>query len=253
MNSIDPETLKIAQKIMLEILIEVDRVCKKHHIDYWLDSGTLLGAVRDGEFIPWDDDLDIAMCMEDYEKFCKVAPKELTEEVSLQVVENDPTFPYHHAKLRSSKGKIVEKHEAGKPITYNQGIFIDIFPTIMIKDKLLSKILHRVGVYVVKLFSYKYLNIPLVEKRLIAVVDSLNQGKNKSGKMVYSARMPYPLFGINAEDMFPLSKISFCDKEFPAPKNPEVYLVSLYGKSYTQLPKEEDRKTHAHSIEIFDV
>jgi len=70
--SIDPKTLREAQLIMLEILVEVDAICQKYNLRYWLDSGTLLGAVRHQGFIPWDDDIDLSMPVEDYLKFQQI-------------------------------------------------------------------------------------------------------------------------------------------------------------------------------------
>ena len=71
------QQLRACQLKQLAILEEIDHICKKHKIDYWLDGGTLLGAVRHGGFIPWDDDIDIAMRQEDLERFIAVAPGEL--------------------------------------------------------------------------------------------------------------------------------------------------------------------------------
>lgn len=76
------------QKVNLEILKEVDRICRKHKIKYLLDAGTLIGAVRHKGFIPWDDDVDIAFMREDYEKFIKLAPKEMSQDVQLLLPKN---------------------------------------------------------------------------------------------------------------------------------------------------------------------
>ena len=83
--------LRRAQLKQLSILEEIDRICRKHSIRYWLDGGSLLGAVRHGGFIPWDDDIDIAMPLEDMQRFVEIAPKELREGLRLQTPETEDT------------------------------------------------------------------------------------------------------------------------------------------------------------------
>ena len=73
------DDLKEVQHAVLGIMKDIDKVCTENHIKYWLYAGTLIGAVRHNGFIPWDDDLDVAMLREDYERFLKVAPKCLGE------------------------------------------------------------------------------------------------------------------------------------------------------------------------------
>ena len=80
----DGSLLRRQQMRMLEILLEVDKICKKHNIRYWLSSGTLIGAMRHDGFIPWDDDLDIEMMRSDYLRLMKVLPAELPEWLTLQ-------------------------------------------------------------------------------------------------------------------------------------------------------------------------
>jgi len=241
--------LKKAKNIMLEILIEVDKICKKYDINYWLDSGTLLGAVRHKGFIPWDDDLDISMSIDDYYKFIKIAQGELPTYMQLQTKEIEKDFPYDFAKIRDNRGKIIEEHEKNKNVTYNQGIFIDIIPVIFIKDLCFYKVLYKFNFLVIKLFSYKYLNINKIRQFLIKIHDKMHSINNKT--VIRSGRFTELNFYIRKEDLFPLKKIQFENYDFYIPNKPEEYLKSLYGNNFMQLPPKEKRHTHAYKIEIF--
>lgn len=86
------EDLKEVQHAVLGIMKDIDKVCTENHIKYWLYAGTLIGAVRHNGFIPWDDDLDVAMLREDYERFLKVAPQCLGKRYFIQTWESDPGF-----------------------------------------------------------------------------------------------------------------------------------------------------------------
>jgi len=241
--------LKKAQSIMLNTLIEVDKICKKYNINYWLDSGTLLGAVRDKGFIPWDDDLDICMMLDEYQYFLSIVKDELPKEMILQTKEAEKSFPYDYAKIRDSRGKIIEAHEKDKSIQYNQGIFIDIIPCIAISNSKLSKFLYKINFLVIKLFSYKYLNIIVIREFLIKINDKLIFDKN--GSMVTrSGKFPSYLLYIEKSNIFPLKKIEFENKEFFGPNNFNEYLKVLYGDNYMQLPPKSKRVQHAIAIEI---
>lgn len=114
------------QKIELDILLEIDRVCKAHGIRYHLAYGTQLGAVRHGGFIPWDDDLDIAMMREDYDRFVAVAERELATPFVLQTWTNDPYYANPFAKVRA-RGTLL-RERFGSPKIKEQGVWVDIFP-----------------------------------------------------------------------------------------------------------------------------
>ncbi len=114
--------------VEMDLLMELDRVCKKHGLTYYADSGTLLGAIRHKGFIPWDDDLDVAMMREDYEKLCEIAPSEFTHPYFFQTEYTDPGTLRGHAQLRNSETTAILKNEIHGAYAYNQGIFIDIFP-----------------------------------------------------------------------------------------------------------------------------
>ena len=94
------QNLRACQLRQLEILKEIDRICQKHHIEYWLDGGSLLGAVRHQGFIPWDDDIDIAMSVEDEHRFEEVAPKELPPHLFLHSPRTDPGSNEPIVKIR---------------------------------------------------------------------------------------------------------------------------------------------------------
>ena len=242
-----------AQSVMLEILVEVDRVCKKYKLKYWLDSGTLLGAIRCKKFIPWDDDVDITMTIEDYHKFCEIAKNELPSGMLLQTSKIEKNFPYDFAKVRSHKGKIVEKHEIGKDIKYNQGIFIDILPCIAIKNNVFYKYSYWSTFLFIKLFSYGYFDIRVIREFFISIGDSFHIGwDNKETKVVRSGRLPSFYMNIDKSTIFPLKKIEFENKEFWAPNNCDAYLKVYYGDHYMTPPPEDKRKTHAESIEIYE-
>lgn len=119
------EILRRVQLEQLEILKEIHRICSENDITYFLDSGTLIGAVRHKGFIPWDDDLDIGMLRSDYEKFCKIAPKKLDEKYSWQSWENDKDYALPFGKVRRNHTTYIEEKSG---ILKNCGFYVDVFP-----------------------------------------------------------------------------------------------------------------------------
>ena len=117
--------LRKVQLVQLDIAKEVDRICKKHNIKYFLVGGTLIGAVRHKGFIPWDDDLDIGMLRSDYDKFFEIAQKELYKKYEIVDWKIDPYYPHPMAKV-VKKGTIYR--ESKRRDNGNHGIWIDIFP-----------------------------------------------------------------------------------------------------------------------------
>ncbi|MBQ7801714.1 MAG: LicD family protein [Oscillospiraceae bacterium] len=114
------------QETEFEILVEFDRVCRRLELPYFLVCGSALGAVKYGGFIPWDDDIDVALYREDYEEFLRKAPRLLPEHLFLQNWRTDPAYPQIGSKLRNSRTTYLETSAAPLPI--NHGVFIDIFP-----------------------------------------------------------------------------------------------------------------------------
>ena len=127
-----PELLRKLQLTQLEILIEVDRLCRKNNIKYCLACGTLLGAIRHKGFIPWDDDIDVWMFRSDYEQFCKISEKELNEGFFFQNWDNDPYFNSAYGKVRKKGTRYVRTGQ--EKMKYKDGIYIDILPLDNVPD-----------------------------------------------------------------------------------------------------------------------
>lgn len=119
--------MKQVWAVELDLLCEFDRVCKKLGLQYFLDSGTLLGAVRDGRFIPWDDDIDVIMLREDYDRFTALGPAEFKEPLFLQNAYTDVDYRRGLTQLRRSDTTFILKREVEKRLPFNQGIWIDVF------------------------------------------------------------------------------------------------------------------------------
>lgn len=133
------EKTKSIWAVELDLLFEFDRVCKECGLQYYLDSGTLLGAVRHRGFIPWDDDIDVVMLRDDYEVLIKEHSSMFMHPYFLQSVYTDKDYFREHAQLRNSSTTGILPYEKEK-VLFNQGMFLDIFPLDYIsEEKLESK------------------------------------------------------------------------------------------------------------------
>lgn len=115
--------MKSVWECQIDLLLHFMEVCEKYKLKYWADAGTLLGAVRHSGFIPWDDDIDMVMFRDDYDKLVEVAPKEFTHPYFFQTIHTDRYYTRRHAQLRNSETAAI----SSKTSKQNQGVFIDIF------------------------------------------------------------------------------------------------------------------------------
>jgi lipopolysaccharide cholinephosphotransferase len=264
-------SLREAQMVMFEILKEIDRICKKHQIRYWLDAGTLLGAVRHQGFIPWDDDLDIGMLREDYEKFLKVAPRELTDPYFLQTKENDP-FPGS-----TYMSKVLYIHSFywerwfKKNESFQQCLFVDIFPFDRYPSRRFLLFMELRNLLAKKKISYPR-NSPgnlwwrfiLLLTKVTFIFSLMKFSKylvdrnrsnllNKPGYQYvsYSPMAPWKEPYLLSEIM-ELTTVTFEGQLFPAPGDWDHYLTKQHG-DYMQLPPEGARvPPHSKQIMLLD-
>lgn len=251
--------LRKAQLRMLDILVEIDKICTKHNIDYWLDYGTLLGAVRHSGFIPWDDDLDIGVLRKDYKRLLTILEKELPEQYFVQNRKNEKHYPYGWSKIVDKKSTIVSVEEVS---VESNGLFIDVFPlekgNLHIKKGIeffYGRAFRRIRMYghknikvtipeyILSLLAWPIVSLIVV---LIRSISSLFFNKN----LIYS-------YGIglmkshSIAAVFPLKKIQFEGKTFRCPNNNDIYLAETYG-NYMKIPNEADRQIHFNDIKFLD-
>ncbi len=142
---ISKETKKL-WAIELDILREFQRVCAKYSLTYFADSGTLLGAIRHKGFIPWDDDIDIVMPRKDFNILVSVAAKEFMGNYCFLSPYHQTEYPRNHAQIINTSSTMILKEELGR-YSYDQGIFMDVFPLDTVPEKKVSFNLYMVRCY----------------------------------------------------------------------------------------------------------
>ena len=256
LSKYNPEgsTLRKAQLRMLDILIEVDKICRKNNIPYFLESGTLLGAVRHSGFIPWDDDIDISVMLSDYPRLRKVLQEQLPSTMVFQDTTTDSNYPMLIAKIRDTKSYFEEDYT--QKLTH-KGLYIDIFPLEKIPcwkwkqflDYLYGHSVRALHNYtdrkdkIRSAFLYPFAKILVLLTRLINKLIQTDLISYQYGRKTY---VQYRL-----TDIFPLKEMSFEGHSFWAHNNPDALLRICYG-DYMQIPPKEKRQVHTNKIEFYD-
>lgn len=246
--------LRRLQLRMLDMLIVVDEICQRHNIPYWIEGGTLLGAVRHGGFIPWDDDLDIALMKNDYIKLLKYLKEELPERYKLQTHETDRNYYLMFAKIRELDSEIKEVGEYDELYAY-KGIYIDIFSMEPVYP-FFSKVSSYLN-YLVRKFASgrrRYFGKVIAVIMLFWLFKCGNGLFRLLGWLKKPSTIGYS-YGVYSplqcsEDMlFPLSEIDFENHRFKAPAQVDAYLRSVFG-DYMELPAKEMRGKHIVQVEF---
>ena len=158
--------MKKVWAVELDLLQELLRVCRENGLKIFADGGSLLGAVRDHGFIPWDDDIDLVMMRADYDKLCSIAPKAFREPYFFQSYRTEKGYPRRHAQFRNSLTTGILENEKDIGYAFNQGIFIDIFVLDgLYEDDQKQLDQRRRGEKLKRFFDYK--SNPKSKKRII--------------------------------------------------------------------------------------
>lgn len=264
----EDKTVAAAQKVMLEILVEIHRICVENDINYWLEAGTLLGAIRHKGFIPWDDDCDVSMPRKDYERFLQIAQEKLPETMFLQTKETDKEYPLPWAKIRKNGTLLIETGETGEE-KYHHGIFVDIFPYDYYESAEVIKKLQweretkdaknrypkgsfkrmALGFYANVILGLFMRKIKKQRKYLIEHRKELNSRDFRY--FSYSADAGY-IYPTTQDEILPVKLVEnvFEGHAFCIPCKYKKLLEVTYGTTYMELPPVNQRKTHAKRIEI---
>lgn len=264
-----PEELRKMQLIQLEIFEDFDRVCRKNNIKYIMDAGTLLGAIRYGGFIPWDDDIDIRMLRSEYEKFCKIAADELSDNIYFQNYRNDSKYPWIYSKVRMKGTRAVRVGQ--EKVGMRDGVFIDIFPCDGVPSdpdehkkhsktaQFCRKVLYaRVARYSKQKFYERLLwsFVCIIPKKFIyRKVESLAKKYNekncdKVGCIGWHA--PKDVNGFKMEYFTELTDLEFEGKMFLAPKDWDGFLRYSFGDDY-MTPPPVDKQTTNSPLSYYDL
>lgn len=262
MIKLEGEVLRKLQMTELEMLIEVDRICRKHHIKYSLDGGTLLGAIRHDGFIPWDDDADVVMLRSEYEKFAEACKKELdTQRFFLQDYQTDKAYRWGYSKMR--RNGTVFLREGQEHVKCNQSVFIDIFLYDNVPDNPVLRKLHLFTCFCLRKGLYSEVGKKNAKsawlrgwfsilsrvprdwwfKRIESIAKKCNK---KGGELVRHMTHPYRKecqYGLPRECFDEYIEKEFEGHSFRIFRKYDLYLTRLYG-DYMVLPPEDKRKTH---------
>ena len=226
------KNLRNLQLGILELLKIFDKLCKKYNLRYWLDAGNLLGAYRHKGFVPWDDDMDVSMPREDYDKVIPLFKDELNK-----------------YGIIISSGGIYDDRGTLQRIGINYktaetGIWIDVFPVDFIKcNSELSKIRPILDKAISEyIFFYKKNEKILNENELISKKQSIlskydNIGKGNHSIVLFCPEFNKKVFGIDQSDLFPLKEMEFEGLKLPVPNNTPRYLMEYYGENFMSFPR----------------
>ncbi|WP_195633794.1 LicD family protein [Enterocloster bolteae] len=271
MIQLDDKQLRKLQMIELEMLIEVDRICRKYNINYQIIGGTLLGSVRHGGFIPWDDDADVAMLRGEYEKFKKVCKQELdAQRFYFQDFEETKGYRWSYGKLRRKGTAFLREHQEHMP--YAQGVFIDIFPVDGVPDNYVLRAIHNFHCFCIRKILWSEVG-RLADKsaakrlwfRCLSKIPSafvfkhykkmIVKSNRKKTKRVRIVLMPLPNkgFGYLRRWFEKSNDFLFEGKLLRGTALEKEFLTFEFG-NYMKLPPENKRKVHPVSdIKLIDV
>lgn len=252
------------QSTILMIANEIKRICEKHDIHYYISGGTFLGAVRHRGFIPWDDDMDLCMKREDFERFIQICQSELDEDKYFLQYEgggSEKYYAFEFAKIQLKGTKVIQRFCWNVPI--QNGIFVDIFPLDNVPDQAIQRKLMKIQNHILKNLIWIKCGYGMATHRrkwwfwagkMICKFFPLSWLRNWRYQIVtrYNSRntknrfiSDYPEIDFIQNDwLLHTHMYEFENTEFMGYAEYDTYLTLSYG-NYMELPPENKRKKHS--------
>lgn len=254
-------TVRDVQLTLLEMMKDIDVVCRKHGISYWLTGGSALGAVRHKGFIPWDDDADIGMMREDYEKFQKVV-HELGDQYVIQSFDTHREYNVLIPPMKiRKKGTYCEEVNflLKNKCKDSDGLFIDVFILDYVSENKAKDFIWRIRngilMILIAIFENLHMNPLLLKKRFVRNAKKYGQINSGSKYIGYDLTWTFNSFFHPVvylkESVFPIQYVQFEDTMLPIPKRPKDMLdveVSVNHMSYP--PLKDQVPKHIKDIEL---
>lgn len=260
--------IKEVQNLLYDALCYFDDFCQKNKIKYFLSNGTLLGAAKYGDFIPWDDDVDVLIPRSDYDRLMQLSDIS-NGEYRLLCVEQVPQWRMPYAKLSCEK-TVIKEGEYDFGVSF--GVSVDIFPIDnwnscsliakmqSLESELLKRLLvcsiggefstkkHGLKRYILKVIwkNGKKIGHEKLQKALLKKADKRNCKSKYVGCRVWTCHLAGEIFPSNYFEE--VVYLDFRDRKFPAIRHYENYLSSLYGKWKEELPLDKQHSNHEITV-----
>lgn len=263
-------------QVLLAAMKDIDKICREHGLKYYLHAGTLLGAFNHGGFIPWDDDVDISLMREDYEKLCRIIQRDYADRYFLHNYHTDPNYPNNRSVLRILGTRVTHYHEDG--VNLHPEVAVDLVPLDAAPDSKILRKLQGGAIWVIDAaVQIKQGSIiphhPVMKcigllskvdrQKLGQMIDRISMMFNHKeteyvGLLTYTGKNPYTGRSGYENDLLPRVwyrdpiMVDYEDTKLMTISEPEQDLIHRYGPKWHE-PYPEEKRVTKHDVKSYEI